>query len=612
MSATRVRDRQLVIGRNAGGTGGTVGIVLRPVRLTIGWESMLGNGRCESTCNTESCDYDGGDCIRETQPYPYYVSSRPQDPAVGSFAHPYTGLYSAFQDLWSSFSIIYLLSGNHSLILPAGASNLDPLAGFTLTLTLTTLYCSGSPNDHSECSYSRAQLFAPRNKIAITVNRKLTLLDLDIRGDYDLVPGCFEWTCTMCPFVRYNSELDIWLSDQGTVLNSTKIAKMSLCEAFAEFNFITAMKGAVLHIQQVTFKHHRQRLKSLLTSFCANITLIEVDFYDIQNANNSGNSAIVRQQPSPSYCGTFRYTHGTVSFLNNGFELQSNTLTTGFMRVNTMEVLLFDNVTFEYNNIMVGTSAVADSALMYFVNPRQVTIRNCFFQYNMAVTGGAFALTSNQPLPVLLDPENQLIEQNFDHFVIENTRFWNNSASFGGAFFVSFASDHQNIQIRNCSFEHNFASLGGIIQVQNAFLTDEFAAGVTNSMLIEDDIVEIYYPPRYLIIENVNMTSNYGPGILLLSNIGQLRLINVKLEGCGRSTTGQNSLDIVLQGYIQHPETYMKGIGLTATSPQCLNVISTVNVYNVTLERVNILKGYCDLGSPGWAQSGNSSVVTAT
>jgi len=572
---------------------------------------MLGNGACERDCNTASCNYDGGDCISEGQPYPYYVSSRPHNPAVGSFAHPYTGLYPAFQGLQSGFSTIYLLSGNHSLTLPVGTNNLDPLAVLTLTLTLTTLYCTGT-NDHPECSYARAQLFAPRNLIALTINRKLTLLDLDIRGDYDLVPGCFEWTCTMCPFARYNSELGMWLSDQGEVLNSTKIAQMSQCEAFTEFNFITAMKGAALNIKKVTFKHHRQRLKSLLTSFCANITLTEVDFYDIQNANNSGNSAIVRQQASPPYCGTFRYTNGTVSFLNNGFEMQSNTLTSGFMRVNTMEVLLFDNVTFEYNNIMVGSSTSADSALMYFINPRQVTFRNCLFQYNMAVTGGAFALTSNQLMPVLLDGENRLIEQNFEHFVVENTRFWNNSATYGGAFYISFASDHQNIVIRNCSFEQNFAALGGIIQVQNAYLADEFAVGTTSLMLIENDIVEVYYPPRHLILDNVNMTSNYGPGVLQVSNIGQLWVHNVRFDRCGRLITSQTFLDVVLQGYIDHPKTYMKGIGLTAESPQCLNTVSTVNVYNVTIENMSLLRGLCDGGSPGWVQTGNSSIVTAT
>jgi hypothetical protein len=105
------------------------------------------------------------------------------------------------------------------------------------------------------------------------------------------------------------------------------------------------------------------------------------------------------------------------------------------------------------------------------------------------------------------------------------------------------------------------------------------------------------------------MTENYGQQVIAVSNIGRFELINVKLERSGGSITGQSFLDLVLKGYIDHSQTYMRGIGLIAYSPKCGNAIYSLNSYNVTVKNASLLYGFCDGGSAGLVLSGNSSIV---
>jgi hypothetical protein len=45
----------------------------------VGSVSQLQDGVCQAACNTQLCDFDGGDCFDETRLYEVYVSSSAGD-----------------------------------------------------------------------------------------------------------------------------------------------------------------------------------------------------------------------------------------------------------------------------------------------------------------------------------------------------------------------------------------------------------------------------------------------------------------------------------------------------------------------------------------------------
>ena len=68
---------------------GDCGICDVDCRDYLGPVELIGDGQCHSACNTQLCDFDGGDCFDESRPYEVYVSSSTGFTANGSWDSPY-------------------------------------------------------------------------------------------------------------------------------------------------------------------------------------------------------------------------------------------------------------------------------------------------------------------------------------------------------------------------------------------------------------------------------------------------------------------------------------------------------------------------------------------
>ena len=97
---------------------------MRAVGSTLGPVVQLGDGECQTSCNTPLSDFDGGDCFNESQPYEVYVSSTTEVTSYGSRDNPYRSFLQALQELWAPATVIHILRGSHLLGISLAVSDI--------------------------------------------------------------------------------------------------------------------------------------------------------------------------------------------------------------------------------------------------------------------------------------------------------------------------------------------------------------------------------------------------------------------------------------------------------------------------------------------------------
>lgn len=572
---------------------------------------MLGDGNCQPECNLAVCEYDSGDCITESQPFLVYVSTTRRANETGSFSRPFSNLHQALMSVWASYTVIYLLAGLHSLELRDGATELDPLSQIPTSvksITLASLHCSNSSDDHSECTNERAELLAPKSLITLTVTAQLIVKDLVIRGDYDMQPGCWEPLCTYCPYV-VEIAAGVWQSDKGVIVEEGHFAPQSVCDAYRNFTFINTKDRATLTIQRVTFQSHRQQMLALIRTECSAVFLSEVDFIDIMPMRSNDEAAVIWQNPHSNFCGSLIYEKGTVSYINNGYEFKPNTLVSSFLRMDTCDFLSFDSVTFHHNSIMMGVEASAEPYLIHINDCRQLAIRDCRFERNLATKGSLIGFHCEGALAEVLSADNSLLYQSQVHFLMENTVFRFNYANIGNIIEIAFFSDHKNVHFRNCTFDRNSVNSGGILQFFNAYLLDEFTTGIWIQVSVNNSTAWVFFPPRLIQLEHVRFEGNSGENILTAENVGQLHWSHVSFNNNGESLIAQSVQTLVLSNFLNDENIYMTGVHISREVLKCSDVSKLLDVYNFTLLNTTFAYSYC---SSELRLLGNSSIVTST
>ena len=579
----------------------------------LGFQDMLGDGVCQPACDYESCEFDAGDCVTEDFPFLIYVSNTTQTEENGSFRAPFSNLHEAFLSVWAPYTRIYLLVGVHSLELRSGLTDRNPLSHLpssVLSITLTTLYCANPSTDHSECATSRAELYASRSQITLTVSSKLVVTDLVIRGDYDLLPGCWEPLCTYCPFVTETSP-GVWKTDHAHTVEAGHFAPQSLCDEYRNFTLFDVKKGARLEMQKVTFQHHRQQMQALILSTCASVTLINVDFINILPLRDSSdNAAVILHHSDGNFCGNLTYRGGTVSYLNNGYEYQQDTVVTGFLHSEFYDSVLLDSILFHHNDVILGFDISTELFLLHFDDTHLVTIHNCTFQSNLLTTASLIAFHTDSPLPLLLTSTSTLLYQPETHFILTNTVFVSNYAQAGSLIQVYFFSDHRNVHISNCTFRGNVVRTA-VLQLINADLLEEFTTGIWMQMVENEKVVDVFSPRRKTEMNFVVFEGNAGGiNVVQAEKVGNLMWKNVSFEGNGDFPMNLNRNAEIIAEFLSNSIIYMRKIPIVFPLSPCKSLISLTDTFNFTLLDSQITSSYCPTGSGGLTFSGNSTYVT--
>lgn len=272
--------------------------------------------------------YPATDTSSASSPGVMYVTSTGNGKNAGTWTDPYHQLASAFAQNYEAYTTIYLLLGIHQLRCTDVASlegllienSCDVLTnGYSNAhLLITTLMCTGS-NDHPECSSSRVTLHIADATILFSVKSQITISNVMIDGTSQLPPVCPGDLCSYCPLVEVNEDGAL-MTDQGEQVTSGAYTLQTTCNAYHD---------TVLF--KVDISNIRYQLKAVIYNLGGVITLSAVTFTNIIPSISSG-AVIMQETCASSYgCGSLTYTSGTVSYLNNGYEVTSSLKVGGFL-----------------------------------------------------------------------------------------------------------------------------------------------------------------------------------------------------------------------------------------------------------------------------------------
>lgn len=520
--------------------------------------TQLGDGLCQSNCNTPDCNYDGGDC---SPPQVWYVTSDPVSMPDGSFASPFGSLIDALQAVTGS-TLIYLLEGIHS-VLPA---NRVTVLNVTETVTISTLLCSDVPV--LGCASSPATLQLHPNHLQLTISSSLTLINLVYNGNFPLIEGCS--TCKNCPATVVNSA--------GVVVNSRgeQAAPQSACSPYAEAVLLVVQPNASLSLFTVSFLNLQHQLKSLIYSTCGDIYFQDVIFSNISSKKLPGSGALtiatLQFAAISDLCGRFSYIGGSVQLLYNGFEFS-------YVEGKFAPFIKADGlVSLEVKSVLFGWNLMT-RAVIYMQSFGFAAVENCVFEGNIVVEGPIYI--SSMAGTTLRNP----------HFTLKSTIFRRNFGRLSSALLLSFQASPQSVTVENCTFEGNYAETNGVIDLRNYFFNTDFDKS------------------QPVLLRNLTFTGNISPFVMFLNSTANVLLTDVVFTENGDSATGQTGESVVLAQYISLSETYASVVPSNQRISTCEKVLSFSKVSQSTVSNAYFGRNYCAKGSPGLTITDDSYVL---
>lgn len=591
---------QSAILKYVAGTGETAVNAQVDVTSIPGQLSMLGDKECQAACNTAKCMYDGFDCVSQFQPFPWFVASDASEPFLGTVEKPFKSLSEALAQLQGDFATIYLLTGIHSLNY-VDNTNGTPLASIAaLEITIETALCSEMPI--AGCSLGPAIIQLTEDLVSFDVFRSLTLRNVGLQGGFPLKPGCFgAETCTYCPALTLDPNLNMYTNDRGQSIDLTTYAEPALCKRYHSLVLFNTRPEANLTLHNVTFTNIRHEPLALISSQCSYLVLTNVTFTNITTMR-SGQGVVIwtpMSSKEPYYCGSFLFDTGTVELLNNGYELNHDFYAAGFASLSAVYLLSLRFVSFRYNNAYIGDHRTDyTSSLIRVQNARQILVFDCLFESNLADVGAGLYVLSEVTMPIINDggvsKEHALM-----HIWISRCQFVRNYARVGAVLEVDFSAEHQNVMVENCTFAQNVAKERDIFGVSGLDVSEDMELGKTVQLLENGVKVPVRIPLSAVVLQWAVITDNRAPESATFENLRVLVLSNCSFERNGEPVPGADHTNWALQGYTDFAASYASLPPASLEGMICVDFLHNLHILNYTATFSNFTSNYCSRGTPG-------------
>ena len=592
--------------------GGDCGFCSSGCNIYVGWESSLGNGVCDAECNTEGCYWDMGDCVTEDNPVEVYVrATATAGPALGTWTSPYTSIVTALTTAWAPFTVIHLLSGVHSVHMP-GVNSTQLLSLSGSSIQIKTLFCTGSTDDHLDCASEPATIQLTKTDLNFLITSTVLIQDLTIRGGFSLVENCDSDYCTYCPSVHLNVTTGLMHDDRNLPIGT--YATQEKCDKYQTSALFQLSPDSTFHLINVRFDTIRHQPLAVILNQCGHLILANVTFSNIVPRRLGLSGGVIQQTTlssyEPYYCGSFIYDSGTVELLNNGYEYSQSNLFSGFAWLTALYSIHISQVTFQYNYIQIGKSQqIYGSSLMFIRRFRQMQVVNCTFKYNIADTGAAFYIYTALTMPLV--PVNGVAaEQLLMHLIVQDNYFLGNTGRDGSIIYIQFMSDRQNILMKNNTFLDNFATEGGILVLSYGDLKDKYTLGQNVTVLVGGTLENVFIPPITTAFQDLSFISNYGPVICLISGVAHFSISNATFIDDGDSLAGLTSYEFVVGAFAINSDIYMQLDPPKIAPNACTATFIVQDSFNLTARNIVFQGLICTKGSPGFALSGSTRYVS--
>ncbi|CAG9321985.1 unnamed protein product [Blepharisma stoltei] len=552
-------------------------------------------------------------------PAVYYVTSQNTTDIYGgngTLINPYTSISLALASIYNKYAIIYLLNdGDYYFIClntsnPVSTTLVDVCNPLNRSFNLASLLITSYDNSTIMIKTKPEARFPT---ITITNSTTLTIKNVVFSGK-DIFWNCSSETntyCSYCGNITFKS--DGYYSDQGTKVSS--YIPQSICNTGHSRTLFNMYLNSKLVLRNVNFTDWRMELKSLITSYGGNITLNNVNFDNIrcywtvtfttqpgQNPPPQGKDSVIYflDCGDPNYnCGSFEYTNGVVSRLNNGYEYGSAQFS-GFLSADKIRNVKLKNVTF-VNNVVYTPYVVSNTySLIKLALFRSIEISHCVFDKNIANYGLIYLFPTTLAFRNDVNSHGELIDLLLYHVYIHDTTFKNNFGQYAEILSITYLNQLQRILLENLFINGNGVLSGPLISINNNYYSSQYIADTI--ITINDtkgNIVDTTFKKRDFIFKNSIITNNYsgGYGIFAITQLFNMRLQNLTVESNG-SLDIQNINTILWSYYVADSNLYTNILVSSPANIDCLALWSASSCYNHEISESTFINNICKYNSP--------------
>ncbi|CAG9319459.1 unnamed protein product [Blepharisma stoltei] len=584
-----------------------------------GW--VLLDGICvDILLHTSKCPYrlpdssyfiwDYQDTSSISNPYIYFVTSTPNGlefAGDGTFNWPYQYLWLSMSSLSHNYMVVYLLDD--------GPYSIDGSGYYEDNHYCQSSFSSFNPKYLKIESWTGKQVIIQDLyydwgglHFIRSYNQIFELSNIIFKGSYWL-EGCSGAYCDYCPFIMYKAGIGS-LNDREEVVS--EFMPENVCKDQNFDSSFLPIENANAFLTNVSFVNFRTSLWSIINYYDnSNITLKNVTFDNIILSSKEQSAVIVGginielfglEAPG----GNFYYSEGTVSRINNGYELLDPKDLRGFLYIVSGGSVSIKNVEFRNNIVhrkeftLEIESELSTASLIAGKFSGAVEIDSCTFIYNYCELG-----LINLPLTfstgsVQVDNKLEVKQSKANQLLIKHSRFESNYGKSVGILLAKFVNQNQNVLIDNCTLYSNGVENGALIDIQAGYIDEEHLNDkYLNYTVPSGVIIQVKYLAKWLEINDVQFNDNNcgKSGLLSIKRMGNIKMSNSLMQSNG-IMSGKNINSILLDFYISDPNLYLKLRVSNPASLDCKFLSSISDSLNFTMSEMHIENNHWENSSP--------------
>lgn len=465
----------------------------------------------------------------------------------GTYSNPYNDISYAFTRTIYYYNQINLSKGTHAInplessVTFAYMDKTKPMydSGKNIkSITIQPWVCNAGDSSNTICYSDLASILEDERPViswtqlvSMTAlkNTKLTILSINLVGSFSLVDSCdFNpyGYCSYCPLLK---NIGTSLYDQKNT-EYTTLPQSTDCNQYHTYNIIEVLDGATLNIESSIISDFRTEPFAVIRAYGkSTVNLNEVKFSNIRVYGGNQQAAVVSFTDCsdiPYGCGQFIYQTGTVSYLNNGFEIDTSLELNGFLYATEAELIEIDSVEFDYN--IVYSESQKYSGLINLTNFKQLIISQSSFKHSIHSLGIINILGT-----VLLSTEvaDNKYKDHYDTHIDLSSIVIENTLSYSALLIKGvYTKDLHNIKIVDTDITDSVCN--GVIVIESATLEMAQAIGGQRAITINGNKYSYSISAKTLELARITInSSNLGSyGLIYSRNYGNFILDSIQLD----------------------------------------------------------------------------------
>jgi hypothetical protein len=320
---------------------------------------------------------------------------------------------------------------------------------------------------------------------------------------------------------------------------------------------------------------------SIIGTYGGTVNLMNVTFYNIVTAPNG----FVIQTHNDGSGGTtqltlFNYTEGTISFINNGYEIVDGNSLGSFLSLANVDRAVLQGLTFQYN---IFNSEQPN--FLYFKNIYLLQIDSLTFENNYSPSSLICLDQTHLSMPL----DSTASYQTQTNVFLNNSVFVNNSAS--SLISLMYKSECQTIVMTNNTFGNNSVTTGIITAQYSAALKSMCLAG--GSVTPKNSHLAISLPGRFSNITESVFASNSASMLIDLKGMPNVNVSGIQVFG---NILNVDANSVTLDAIMQQPGAYISK-AIQGNPVQCTTLMGFNGIQGFSFDKNYFTENNCTLAS---------------